>query len=156
MIEIRRATAEDIPALVHHREAMFSEMGVEGDYERMKAAFAEWLASMIPSEGYRAWVCCEGSSVVAGGGMVLRDKAPTPALAATKAAYIYNVFVEPSHRRLGLARRLMEEMHGWCRENGIFSVMLHTSEFARPLYVSMGYEITDEMAIRLDTLAAPT
>ncbi len=43
------------------------------------------------------------------------------------------MYTEPSHRRGGLARRLMEEMIGWCRA----------------LYASLGFTPTNEMSLGL-------
>lgn len=148
---LRRATVDDIAELVHHRTAMFCEMGVEGDYVSMERAFADWLRETIPSEVYRAWVTCDGAGeVVAGCGMVLHVKAPAPQSQLTRSAYVYNVYVEPEHRQRGLARQLMETIHDWCRSNDIHQVSLHASTFGRHLYESMGYEATNEMRIRLN------
>lgn len=147
---LRRATVDDIETLVHHRTAMFSEMGVEGDYPAMELAFADWLRETIPSDVYRAWVVCAGGEIVAGCGMIVHVKAPAPQSQLTQSAYVYNVYVEQKHRQRGLARQLMEAIHDWCRSNGIQQVSLHASTFGRHLYESMGYEATNEMRIRLN------
>ncbi|MBI1878726.1 MAG: GNAT family N-acetyltransferase [Chloroflexi bacterium] len=55
-------------------------------------------------------------------------------------AFVYNVYTEPPHRRQGLARRLMETIHQWCRERGLKFVGLNASEFGRPLYEALGYQ----------------
>ncbi len=148
---LRRATTHDIGALVRHRAAMFTEMNVEGDYPTMEVAFDAWLRETLPSEVYRAWVVCDDSGqVVAGCGMVLHVRAPAPRSQQTRSAYVYNVFVDVAHRKQGLARRLMEAIHGWCRDNGVQQVALHASSDGRHLYETMGYEATNEMRIRLD------
>lgn len=147
---VRRATSVDIPILVHHRAAMFGEMGEEGDYPTMRDKFAEWLERTIPAEVYRAWVVCdEGGVVVAGCGLILMDRAPNPSNMTPYSAYVYNVFVEPEHRQRGLARRLMEEIHTWCRANHIGLVSLHASSFGKHLYETMGYKVSNEMRLRL-------
>jgi GNAT superfamily N-acetyltransferase len=53
---------------------------------------------------------------------------------------VYNVYTEPAHRGRGLARRIMETIHSWCRAQGLKTVALNASEFGRPLYESMGYQ----------------
>ena len=147
---LRRAVVEDIPVLVHHRASMFGEMGEEGDYATMRAKFAEWLERTIPAEIYRAWVACdEAGTVVAGCGLILIDRAPNPSNMTTYSAYVYNVFVEPDHRQRGLARRLMEEIHAWCRDQRIGMVSLHSSTFGKHLYETMGYKVSNEMRLRL-------
>ena len=42
-------------------------------------------------------------------------------------AVVYNVYTEPAHRRQGLARRIMDAIHAWCRDQGIASVALNAS-----------------------------
>jgi GNAT superfamily N-acetyltransferase len=51
------------------------------------------------------------------------------------------VYTEPGHRRQGLARRLMDSVHAWCREAGVTSVALNASHDGLPLYESMGYQL---------------
>jgi GNAT superfamily N-acetyltransferase len=129
---------------------MFTEMGEVGDYATMRTKFAEWLDRTIPAEIYRAWVACDDTgAVVAGCGLILIDRAPNPSNLTTHSAYVYNVFVEPEHRKQGLARRLMEEIHSWCREAQIGIVSLHASEFGEHLYETLGYKRSNEMRLRL-------
>jgi hypothetical protein len=53
---IRRATVGDASVLLHHRIAMFTEMGLTFDTAAVAAASARWLAEAVPSELYRAWL----------------------------------------------------------------------------------------------------
>lgn len=59
-----------------------------------------------------------------------------------KRGYIYDIFVEPAHRRRGLGRRLMLEAERLCRQRGDhemgFSVEVNNIA-ARRLYESLGY-----------------
>jgi len=59
------------------------------------------------------------------------------------------MYTQPVARRQGLARRLLETMVEWCRQEGFGSVSLHTSEFGRPLYESLGFAPTNEMRLTL-------
>ena len=62
---------------------------------------------------------------------------------------ILNVYTLPTHRQRGLARRLLETLHEWCRAEGIERVVLNASVFGKPLYDSMGYVVSDEPMMRL-------
>jgi GNAT superfamily N-acetyltransferase len=57
---------------------------------------------------------------------------------------VYNVYTEPSHRRRGLAKALMETLHDWCRTAGYNSVGLAASADGRTLYQSLGYQESQE------------
>ncbi|MBV8638187.1 MAG: GNAT family N-acetyltransferase [Candidatus Eremiobacteraeota bacterium] len=64
-------------------------------------------------------------------------------------AMLHGVFVKPVYRQRGIARALTEAAIGWARERQCYSVRLHSSEMARPLYLSFGFEPTSELELRL-------
>jgi hypothetical protein len=43
----------------------------------------------------------------------------------------------------------METMVGWCRSQGFAGVTLHASDDGRHLYESMGFELSNEMRLKL-------
>jgi len=149
---VRRATLADTEAMVRHRIRMFEDMGVmkaadDESAERLATAFRAWLGSLMPANTYVAWLveaaqADGGSVVVAGGGATLIPWPPGPRYPGTRLAFVYNVYTEPEHRGLGLARRVMEAIHAFCRAEGIGSVALNASTFGQPLYESIGYSVT--------------
>jgi GNAT superfamily N-acetyltransferase len=66
------------------------------------------------------------------------------------------VFVEPEHRRKGLAKRLMALAEEGGRELGVCYAILHSTRQGRALYESLGWGPTSEMAIRWEQGATPT
>ena len=52
------------------------------------------------------------------------------------------------HRKQGLARRLMDAMHDYCRGQGIERIVLNASAFGKPLYDAIGYVVTNEPMMR--------
>jgi GNAT superfamily N-acetyltransferase len=140
---IRSATSNDVEHLVHHRIAMFSDMGLEFDAPALDGAFRAWLSAMMPAGTYRAWVVEDADgAIVAGGGISVLPWPPGPNYMGDRIAVAYNVYTEPAHRRRGLARLIMETIHAWCRESGVSSVALNASHDGRPLYESMGYQLS--------------
>jgi GNAT superfamily N-acetyltransferase len=137
---VREATLADSDALVHHRIAMFTDMGVPLDAVALDSAFRVWLAETMPSGAYRAWVVeDEDGAIVGGGGMTILPWPPGPRYMGNRLAFVYNVYVEHAHRRRGLARRIMDAIHAFCRGNQIVSVALNASHDGVPLYKAMGY-----------------
>jgi GNAT superfamily N-acetyltransferase len=137
----RPATLDDADALVHHRIAMFQDMGVPLDAAMLEAAFHQWLGEMMPKGLYRAWVVEAQSEIVAGGGITIIQWPPGPRDLGDRLAFVYNVYTEPAHRRRGLGRAVMEAIHAWCREERIGSLALNASRFGQSLYESMGYAV---------------
>jgi len=137
---VRPATLADADALVRHRLAMFTDMGVALDASTLDRAFRAWLAEMMPPGTYRAWLIeAPGGEIAAGGGITVLPWPPGPQYVGDRLAFVYNVYTERAHRRQGLARRLMDTIHVWCRENGITSLALNASRDGKPLYEAMGY-----------------
>jgi GNAT superfamily N-acetyltransferase len=121
---------------------MFTDMQVPLDEAMLRAAFARWLQRHMPTGAYRAWLVEDDRRVVAGGGATIIPWPPGPQYPGEALAFVYNVYVEPSHRRRGLARQVMDAIHGWCRDNGVASVALNASRDGQPLYEAMGYVAT--------------
>jgi GNAT superfamily N-acetyltransferase len=149
---IRSATHDDADVLVHHRVAMFKDMGVVFDADTLGNAFRRWLGSVMAEGTYRAWLVehhptsnqepLPRDGIVAGGGITVIPWPPGPRYAGDRLAFVYNVYTEPAHRRRGLSRLVMETIHEWCRAEGITSLALNTSQAGQPLYESMGYVVT--------------
>jgi GNAT superfamily N-acetyltransferase len=88
---------------------MFAESGRAREALRpMTAAFEQWLSPRLEDGSYFGWMLEDAGVVIAGLGMMVIDWPPHPSHPADhRRAYILNVFVEPEHRREGLAKRLM-------------------------------------------------
>lgn len=137
---LRPATLGDADALVHHRLSMFADMGVSYDRPALDAAFRTWLAHTMPAGVYRAWLVeTDTGEVAAGGGITVIAWPPGPHYPGDRLAFVYNMYTEPAHRHRGLARRLMDAIHTWCRGNGVTSVALNASRDGQQLYASLGY-----------------
>ena len=119
---------------------MFTDMGIAMDVAGLENAFRAWLAEMMPSGTYRAWLVetVEGH-VVGGGGITILPWPPGPRYAGNRLAFVYNVYTDAAHRRRGLARLIMDTIHAWCRDAGITSMALNASVDGQSLYESMGY-----------------
>jgi GNAT superfamily N-acetyltransferase len=148
-ITARPAAAHDLKLICEHRERMFAESGRTRESLRpMTAAFEQWLSPRLEDGSYFGWMLEDAGVVIAGLGMMVIDWPPHPSHPADhRRAYILNVFVEPEHRRKGLAKRLMALAEARARELGVRYAILHSTRQGRPLYESLGWASTSEMAI---------
>ncbi len=148
---VRLATVADLDTIVRHRRLMFEEMGVgsKAELDAMEASAKPFLKNALEDGSYRGWLALIGDRVVAGGGLVIVGFPPGPHDSCPRRAWILNMYTEPEYRRRGLARRLVETMIAWCREEGLGSVSLHASASGRPLYELLGFHPTNEMRLLL-------
>jgi ribosomal protein S18 acetylase RimI-like enzyme len=152
---IRRAEVSDAPIVAHHRVEMFKEMGElpAGAVAPVESTSRARLVEELASGEYRGWLAEAGGEVVAGAGVLLHKYYPSAANPSGRpTAYILNVYIEPAHRRQGLARRLILEILEWCRAHDIPRASLHASLSGRSVYAQLGFIETNEM--RVDAGAA--
>lgn len=149
---IRRATLDDVPAILFHRRAMFTEMGVgtPPEMDAMEAAFEPWLRQKMAERCYLGWFAiAQNGDVAAGAGLWLMEWPPTVVESNAQRAYMLNVYTHHEYRKRGLAHRLTETIIDWCKANGYHLLVLHASAAGRPIYESMGFELSNEMKLRL-------
>jgi GNAT superfamily N-acetyltransferase len=157
-LQIRPVTPDDIEVISWHRARMFQDMRQLPDhlFESFRAQSREYLHAALASGDYIGWFIFQTDhpqKILAGAGVLLRQVPPFPvsgennetAIADGRQALIVNVFTEPEWRRRGLARRLMEHILAWSRDQGIESLTLHASDEGRALYEQLGFTATGEM-----------
>jgi GNAT superfamily N-acetyltransferase len=151
-IHIREATFEDLKHILHHRRAMFDEMGFRETsvLDRAEKLSREYLSEALRIGTYRGWLA-EGpdGEIVGGGGIVVAAWPGYPGENRAARAWILNMYTEPEARRCGVAKRLLEVMIEWCRTAGFGGVSLHASSAGRTLYETMGFQQTNEMILKL-------
>jgi GNAT superfamily N-acetyltransferase len=151
-IRIRTAGVEDLNHIVHHRLAMFEEMGHRDAAELagVEAASREYFGEALRTGTYRGWLAEEADGTVVGGGGIVIAKWPGfPGEKRADRPWILNMYTEPQARRRGVARQLVEVMIEWCRKEGFRTVSLHASNAGRPLYETLGFQPTNEMRLKL-------
>jgi GNAT superfamily N-acetyltransferase len=148
---IRQATQADIPEILQHRRGMYEAMDYN-DRDALSAMVSTsepYLTTALANGTFRGWLALEGARVAGGGAILISPWPSHPYDLECRRATILNVYVYPQFRRQGIARRLMQTMIDWCREQHFAAVYLHASKHGRPLYEDMGFEPTTEMRLKL-------
>lgn len=162
---IRLAMPSEAPLLATQRVAMFHDMGrttaeIEGP---LLEACRDYFDQALATGEYVGWVAelrDPPHAVIGGAGVQFRPMLPRtdPAgssLLVGREGLILNVYVAPSHRRRGVARRLMEHLIAWAPGAGIVRLVLHASSEGRPLYDSLGFTSSNEMLFPPFTATGP-
>lgn len=153
-VKIRRATAEDIEALVEMRLALQREIGaLFGDAPLDGAAEANrrYLRWALPLGKLMAWVAEAEGRLVACGGMVLYSRMPGAHGLATQEAYIMNMYTDPDFRRMGIAYELLKRMIQLARGAGARRVWLRATPMGKPVYEKAGFQpMESAMQLKLE------
>ena len=150
-MHFQSATPADLDTILFHRREMFREMG--GEYARhldaYEAASRGYFEHALRDGSYYGLLYEADGEIVAGGGVLMAPWPGSPLNFDTRRAWILNIYVQPSHRRQGLARAITAALIDWCRQNGFQSVALHASEQGRKLYTDLGFQSSNEMRLKL-------
>jgi GNAT superfamily N-acetyltransferase len=150
-ITIREASVADAPEILRQRRRMYEDMHYadHAALEAMSSLSAGYLEKAFADGSFRAWLAFVNSRAVAGGAVIVSPWLAHPYDLKCRRATILNVYTEPEYRRRGIARRLMQTMIDWCRQQGFAGITLHASDDGRHLYASLGFEDSNEMRLKL-------
>ena len=151
-IAIRQATLADVPDLVRLRRTMFEWMDCDDPVQLDDAdtACTAYFAEAIPAGEFYGWLAVTPvGEAVGSGGAVIDRHPPGPGNLSGRIGYIMNISVAPTHRRRGIARRIMQTILGWMADRGMHYITLHTTEMGRPLYEELGFVTSNEMKLKL-------
>jgi GNAT superfamily N-acetyltransferase len=117
---------------------------------------ANYFATAVATGEYVGWVAeltAPPHTAIGGAGVQFRPLLPRtdPSgqhLLVGREGLILNVYVDPAHRRQGVARRLMDTLIRWAPGVGIVRLVLHAAPDGRHLYESIGFLASNEMVFR--------
>lgn len=139
---IRRATLDDVPALVELRIAFDRELvgGVPIEpADEHRARVEEYLRSHVPDGRFRVWVADAAGDLVGMAGLIVIDRPPHPRSRRAPEAMVFNVMTQPAWRRRGVGRAMMEAVIADGRALGCRRLLLRTSDAGNDLYAGLGF-----------------
>lgn len=104
-----------------------------------RPGYAAWVAPRIEAARYLGVFAIQDGLVIGGAGVNLLDWGPTRANPGGLMGRVANVFVEPRHRRAGIARALVASVMARCEALGVREFNLGATPDGRSLYVSLGF-----------------
>lgn len=107
-----------------------------GDIEQESGNYYE---QSLSSGNHVAYLVYEEEALVGTGGISFYQVMPTCDNPTGRKAYIMNMYTDPSYRRRGLARQMLEQLLGEARERGVDFITLEATKMGRPLYESCGF-----------------
>lgn len=107
--------------------------------------------SLYQSENGRHFVARNNGKIVASAGAFVKSDLPFRYFKESEYGFLGDVYTSPRYRGFGIATKLSKEALQWLQSRNIKMVRLLASEAARPIYESLGFKSTDEMAVQWKT-----
>lgn len=153
MSEIRLGAPADDPTLIAHFVAMWTDLGTPVDAIVPEASerIAAFVAEARADYDFASFHAVEGGGVV-GTACCQRYRAPYPDILTPQRrlyGYIWGVYVEPSARRRGHAKRLTTACLDHLRAIGCSRAILNASPPGERVYRALGFEASNERYLDL-------
>ena len=146
MVTYRKATLDDIDALVQLRHDFVSGFGPLSDESRAALAnYRDFLQEVMQDGSFVQWLAELDGEIVATGSMNFYRLPPTARRPNGREGYIGNMFTYPAHRRQGLAKRILQLLVDAAHAAGCTMLTLNASDDGRPLYEAFGFENSNSM-----------
>lgn len=144
MITYRRATVDDLDALVRLRIAFLRETNrnvtSEEAYGGMMAPLRSYFAEHIPDAAFISWIAESGGEIVATSGLSFYSIPPGMTNPSGKVAYVMNMYTVPEFRRRGIAAELFRRVVGEAERLGYRKVELHATAAGAGIYRKQGFK----------------
>jgi GNAT superfamily N-acetyltransferase len=150
-ITYRVATTADVDALARMRWQMETERhpDIQADYAAYLAAARQDIRAEIERGAHIAFLAEAEGEVVACAILIWWTMLPSLTVLHRKRGYVSSVYTDPTWRRRGIARQLMEQIIARAREMGVTRLILWASDMGRPLYLDQGFEPSPALELNL-------
>ncbi|MBR3279110.1 MAG: GNAT family N-acetyltransferase [Lachnospiraceae bacterium] len=147
MIEYRIANKDDIELLMSSRLEMLRVVNnLSDDYVYTDEIVNESRDYFLNGD-HATILALDGGEVIGCASMSFMRIMPTFSHPTGKRAHLMNVYTRSSHRRQGIARRMVEMLidETWAR--GATEISLDATKMGRPLYESLGFVNSTECMV---------
>lgn len=155
MMEIRRATREDIPQMITLRKWQLHDEGLpkvvtEYTYAHLDGEMQAFFERTLAEGSLAQWFAVEDGEVIGASAVCYYQVPPSYANLTGQVAYITNMYTDPAFRGKGIATALLGCAVEDAKARGCRFVRLLASDQGRPVYAKFGFQDSEEsMVLRL-------
>ncbi len=147
MIEYRIATDKDIELMMRSRLEMLRVVNnLSDDYEYSEDIVNNSREYFLNGNQTTVLVL-DGDKVIGCASMSYMTIMPTFSHPTGKRAHLMNVYTNPSYRRQGIARKMVNMLIDDAWSKGATEISLDATKLGRPLYESMGFIDSNECMV---------
>ncbi|MBR5386684.1 MAG: GNAT family N-acetyltransferase [Clostridiales bacterium] len=147
MIEYRIATDKDIELMMQSRLEMLRVVNNLGDDYEFSEDIVNNSREYFLNGDQSTVLVLDGDKVIGCASMSYITIMPTFSHPSGKRAHLMNVYTNPSYRRQGIARKMVNMLIDDAWSKGATEISLDATKLGRPLYESMGFIDSNECMV---------
>ncbi|MDR0326180.1 MAG: GNAT family N-acetyltransferase [Oscillospiraceae bacterium] len=138
-MDFRKANEGDIPLLARFRKQQLldEKLPPVADIDR---ELLDYFTFSLADGSLISWLAIDGGEIIATSGICFYQLPPTYTNPTGRVAYVTNMYTLPSHRKQGIASRLLGLLLDEARTRGYTIVRLHASIDGKSIYRKFGFE----------------
>ena len=106
----------------------------------LKSALFDYYRRHMADGTFVSWLAMDGDTIVGTSGMSFVEKPPYFTCPSGKLGLLSSMFTNPSYRRMGIAKELLDRVVGEARAYGCGAVHITASDMGVKLYTAYGFE----------------
>lgn len=143
MVRIIKATADDLDKAVRIRIETLKAVNKLPPETQLSAELTYNIREHLKSQNQTTLLAIDGD-VIGCATICYIALMPTLSHPTGKRAHIMNVYVRGSHRRRGIAARMMDALIGEAKQQGVTEISLDSTDEGRALYEKCGFTPSKE------------
>lgn len=137
-IEYRRLTENEVDAFIEMRIAQLREEGATEDID-LAPYLRDYYKKHMADGTFVSWLAYDGEKIVGTSGMSFVERPPIFSCPSGRLGILSSMFTSPDHRRMGIARQLLDRVISEAREYGCGAVQITASDMGVRLYTAYGF-----------------
>ena len=137
-ITYRKLTAADLDTFISMRITQLREEGATEDID-LVPALKDYYNRHLADGTFVSWLALDGEKIIGTSGMSFVEKPPYFSCPTGRIGLLSSMFTEPSYRRMGIARELLDRVVNEAREYGCGAVHITASDMGVKLYTAYGF-----------------
>ncbi len=145
MITYRKLTEDDLDTFIGMRITQLTEEYVSEGREvprnvDLAAALQDFYKRHLADGTFVSWLALDGEKIVGTSGMSFVEKPPYFSCPTGRLGLLSSMFTDPDHRRMGIAKELLDRVVKEAKDYGCGAVWITASDMGVKLYTAYGFE----------------
>ena len=137
-ITYKKLTKDDLDVFIQMRINQLREEGAKEDID-LVPALKDYYQRHMSDGTFVSWLAIDGEKIVGTSGMSFVEKPPYFGCPSGKMGLLSSMFTDPTHRRQGIAKELLDRVVKEARNYGCGTVQITASDMGVKLYTAYGF-----------------